>query len=75
MATYKVHIATDGDKTSYTTNGHGLAAVTKTADGYTMAANGTEQTFTTLAEAGTAARLAVTRLLASVGCVPDFINE
>jgi len=75
MAIYKVHIATDSDKTSYTINGHELAAVTKTADGYTLTTDGGEQPFATYAEAETVARSTVTNILASVGCVPNFINE
>lgn len=75
MATYKVHIAKDGDKTSYTINGHELAAVIKTANGYIVATDGTEHTFAASDEADTAAKLAVTKILNSVGCVPNFINK
>jgi len=75
MSIYKVHIATDGGKTSYTINGHELAAVTKTAAGYTLTTDGKERLFATYAEAETAARSAVTNILTSVGCVPNFINE
>jgi len=75
MATYKVHIATDGDKTSYTINGHELAAVTRTADGHIITANGMEQTFATATDADTAAKSVITKALAALGCVPNFINE
>jgi len=75
MAIYKVHIATDGDKTSYTINGHELAAVTKTADGYAMTTTRINQTHATLAEADDAAKSVITKTLASLGCVPKFINE
>lgn len=75
MATYKVHIATDGDKTSYTINGHEQATVTKTADGYAMTTYGKTQAFATSTEANTAAKAAVAQILASVGCFPNFINE
>lgn len=75
MAIYKVHIAKSGDKTTYTVNGHELAAVSKTANGYTLTTDGKEQPFATYAEAETAARTTVTNILAAVGCVPNFINE
>ncbi len=75
MATYKVTVTADGDKTSYTINGHELATVTKTADSYAMTTNGKTLAFATSAEADAAAKAAVTQILASVGCFPNFINE
>lgn len=75
MSTYKVHIATEGDKTSYTINGHKLATVTKAVDSYAMTTNGKTQAFATSAEADAAAKAAVSQILASVGCTPNFINE
>jgi len=75
MKIYKVHIATDGDKTSYTINGHELATVTKTANGYTMATDGKKHTYTTFAESDAAAKAVITKALAAFGCVPNFINE
>lgn len=75
MSIYKVHIATDGDKTTYTINGHELAAVTKTANGYTMATTRINQIHATFAEADTAAKSVITKALAAFGCVPNFINK
>lgn len=75
MSIYKVRIATDGDKTNYTINGHILAEVSKTADGYAMTTNGRTQPFATPTEANDAAKSAVTKILASLGCTPNFINE
>ncbi|MBD5225569.1 MAG: hypothetical protein HDS68_06350 [Bacteroidales bacterium] len=77
MAIYKVHIKTEGDKTTYTTNATTFAAITHragsgkfdviTPDGVLPA--------DTPEEADKIAREFTAKVMASVGTVPNFINE
>lgn len=76
MAIYKVHIKTEGDKTTYTTNATTLAAVTYRADldKYDVSTPSVGMLADTEAEAHTAAREGVTAFLATLGIVPEYIN-
>lgn len=76
MAIYKVHIKTEGDKTTYTTNATTLAAVTYRADldKYDVSTPSVGMLADTEAEAQKAARESVTAFLVTLGIVPEFIN-
>lgn len=77
MAIYKVHIKAVGNTTTYTTNAATLATVAYRADldkydistpnGSVLAAAG--------AEAQKAARESITTFFATLGIVPEFIND
>lgn len=77
MATYKVHIKTDGNTTTYTTNAAILATVTYRVDldKYDVSAPSVGMLADTEAEAQKAARESITAFLAPLGVVPEFIND
>ncbi len=76
MAIYKVHIKTTGSVTTYTTNATTFATITRLADPdkYEVSTSHRVQLADTLEEAHKAAREYTTRVMSSVGAVPDFIN-
>lgn len=76
MSIYKVHIATNGDTTTYTTNGTVLAEIRKIGEDYNVYQDG--KLIGCCCEydnAKTWAEKNVTSLMASVGVSPKFINE
>lgn len=77
MATYKVHIKTEGNTTTYTTNAATLVTVTYRADlgKYDVSTPNGSMLATTEAEAQNTARESVTAFLAAIGIVPEFIND
>lgn len=77
MAIYKVHIKTEGDKTTYTTNAVTLATVTHRADlgKYDVSTPSVGMLAGTEAEAHSTARESITAFLATLGIVPEFIND
>lgn len=77
MAIYKVHIKTDGNKTTYTTNATTFATITRRADSgkYEVTTPDSVQLVDTPEEASRIAREFTARVMASVGVVPNFINE
>lgn len=77
MATYKVHIKTEGDKTTYTTNATTLATVTYRADlgKYDVSTPSVGMFADTEPEAHSTARESITAFLAPLGVVPEFIND
>lgn len=77
MATYKVHIKTEGDKTFYKTNATTLATVTWRADldKYDASTPSVGMLVNTEAEAHNTARESITAFLATLGIVPEFIND
>lgn len=77
MATYKVHIKTEGNTTTYTTNATTLATVTYRADlgKYDVSTHKGSELADTAEEAEKAARESVTAFLATLGIVPEFIND
>lgn len=77
MAIYKVHIKREGDKTTYTTNATILATVTNNPDlnKWSVSAPNIEVQVNTQEEADKVARESVTRFIATLGIVPDFIND
>lgn len=77
MTTYKVHIKTEGNTTTYTTNAAILATVTYRAnlDKYDVSTPNGSVLADTEAEAQKAARESITAFLAALGIVPEFIND
>lgn len=77
MATYKVHIKTEGNTATYTTNAAILATVTYRADlnKYDVSTLSVGMLADTEVEAQKAARESVTAFLATLGIVPEFIND
>ncbi len=77
MAIYKVHIKTEGDTTTYTTNATTLATVAYRADldKYDVSTPSIDMLADTEAEAHNITRESVTAFLATVGTVPEFIND
>lgn len=77
MAIYKVHIKTEGDTTTYTTNATTLATVAYRADldKYDVSTPSIDMLADTEAEAHNITRESVTAFLATVGPVPEFIND
>lgn len=77
MAIYKVHIKKEGDKTTYTTNATTFATITRCADSgkfEVITPDGVQLAYTP-EEADKIAREFTTKIMASVGAVPNFINE
>lgn len=74
MTIYKVHIKTEGDKTTYTTNATTLATVVRRwNDQYK---SGKELAATSsAAEADETAREKIPAFFARLGIVPNFISE
>ena len=77
MAIYKVHIKCDVDKTTYITNGTVLASVIFRADlgKYEVTMPNNSTTVDTAEEADKAARNGIESFMATVGVVPNFIND
>lgn len=77
MAIYKVHIKTEGNKTTYTTNAATLATVTYRADldRYDVSTPKGSEVAGTEAEAQKVARESITAFLATLRIVPEFIND
>lgn len=77
MANYKVHIKTEGNKTSYTTNATTLATVTCRADldKYDVSTPNGSVLVDAEAAAYNTARESVTAFFATLGIVPEFIND
>ena len=77
MAIYKVHVKTDGDKTTYITNATTFATITRLADSgkFEVTTPDSVQQADTADEADKIAREFTTRVMASVGTVPNFIIE
>lgn len=77
MTIYKVRIKTEGNKTTYTTNATTLATVTYRADldKYDVSTPSIGMLADTEAEAHNTARESVTAFLATLGIVPEFIND
>lgn len=77
MAIYKVHIKTEGNTTTYTTNAATLATVAYRAelDKYDVSTPSVGMLADTEAEAQKVARESVTAFLSTLGIVPEFIND
>lgn len=77
MATYKVRIKTEGDKITYRTNSTTLATITCSpeAERWDITAPYTKERAQTQEEADSVARKSITVFFASVGLIPNFINE
>lgn len=77
MAIYKVHIKTEGDKTTYTTNATTLATVTYRADlgKYDITTPDNNTSTDTAASADKIARESITEQFTALGIVPKFIND
>ena len=77
MAIYKVHIKTEGNKTTYTTNATTFATITRRADSgkFEVTTPDSGQLADTPEEADKIAREFTAKVMASVGKVPNFINE
>lgn len=77
MTTYKVHIKTKCNMTIYTINATTLATVTYCAVSgkYDVTTPRASMLADTEAEAHTAARESITVFLATLGIVPEFIND
>ena len=77
MAIYKVHIKTEENTTTYTTNATTLATVAYRAnlDKYDVSTPSVGMLADTEAEAQNTARESVTAFLATLGIVPEFIND
>lgn len=77
MAIYKVHIKTEGNTTTYTTNAAILATVIYRAnlDKYDVSTPNIGMLADTESEAQNTARESVTAFLATLGIVPEFIND
>lgn len=77
MAIYKVHIKTEGNKTTYTTNATTLATVIYRADldKYDVSTPNASELSSTSEEADKAAREGITAFMATVGQRPEFIND
>lgn len=76
MSIYKVHIATNGDITTYTTNGTVLAEIRKENGEFKVYQDGKFIGCCCEYDNATAwAEKNVTSLMASVGASPKFIND
>lgn len=77
MAIYKVHIKTEGDTTTYTTNATTLATVAYRADldKYDVSTPSIDMLADTEAEAHNITRESITVFLATLGIVPEFIKD
>ena len=77
MAIYKVRIKTEANKTTYTTNATTFAAITRHADSgkFEVTTPYSVQLADSMEEADKIAREFTTKVMASVGTVPNFINE
>lgn len=77
MAIYKVHIKTEGNTTTYTTNATILATVTYRAElgKYDVSMPNSSVLADTEPEAQNIARESVTAFLATLGIVPECIND
>lgn len=77
MAIYRVHIKAVGNTTTYTTNAATLATVAYRADlgKYDVSTPSVGMLADTEAEAQKAARESITAFLATLGIVPEFIND
>ena len=77
MATYKVHIKKNGYKTTYSTNDTTLATTIyrPDLDKYDLCSPSVGQLVNTREEADSAARESITAFFATVGLVPDFVND
>lgn len=77
MTVYKVHIKTEGNTTTYTTNAEILATVTYRADldKYDVSTPNGSVLADTEPEAQNTARESITAFLATLGIVPEFIND
>jgi hypothetical protein len=77
MTIYKVRIKTEDNKTTYTTNATTLATVTYRADldKYDVSTPNSSVLADTEPEAQNTARESVTAFLATLGIVPEFIND
>ena len=77
MAIYKVRIKTEANKTTYTTNATTFATITRHADSgkFEVTTPDWMQLADTSEEADKIAREFTTKVMASVGVEPNFINE
>ena len=77
MAIYKVRIKTEGNTTTYTTNATTLATVTYRPTLYILDVSkpSVGMLADTKEEADKTARESITAFFASVGLIPNFINE
>lgn len=77
MAIYKIHIKTEGNKTTYRTNATTFATITRRADSgkFEVTTPDSVQLVDTPEEADRIAREFTAKVMASVGTVPNFINE
>ena len=77
MAIYKVIIKTEGDKTTYKTNATTFATITSLTDSgkFEVTTPYSVQLVDTSEEADKIAREFTTKVMASIGVVPNFINE
>ena len=77
MAIYKVIIKIEGDKTTYTTNATTFATITRLTDSgkFEVKTPDWMQLVDTSEEADKIAREFTTKVMASIGVVPNFINE
>jgi hypothetical protein len=77
MSIYKVRIKTEGNKTTYTTNATTLATVAYRADldKYDVSTPSVGMLADTEAEAHNTARESITAFFATLGIVPEFIND
>lgn len=78
MTIYKVHIKTEGDKTTYKTNDTTLATIEcRGNDKYIIFSNSGKELAATssAAEADETAREKITAFFARLGIVPNFISE
>lgn len=77
MSIYKVRIKTEDNKTTYTTNATTLATVAYRADldKYDVSTPNSSVLADTEAEAHNTARENITVFFASLGIVPEFIND
>ena len=77
MAIYKVRIKTEGNTTTYTTNATTLATVTYRPDlnKWDASTPSVGMLADTKEEADKTARESITAFFASVGLIPNFINE
>ncbi|MDE6383163.1 MAG: hypothetical protein K2J17_08255 [Paramuribaculum sp.] len=77
MAIYKVHIKTEGNDTTYTTNATTFATITRHVDSgkFEVTTPNSMQLADTMEEADKIAREFTAKVMASVGVVPNFTKE
>lgn len=77
MSIYKVHIKTDGNVTTYTTNATLLATITYRAEvgKYNVTTDNWDKSVDTATEAENMVHEIITSLFTNWGITPDFIND